>query len=36
MNPDPAAAICTLWWIIPLGIIGALFIRLATPPDKNK
>ena len=36
MNPDPAAALCALWWIIPLGIIAALFIHLITPPDENK
>jgi hypothetical protein len=23
----------TLWWIIPLGIMGAILIQLATPPD---
>ena len=36
MDPNPAAALCALWWILPLGIIGALFIHLITPPDNNK
>jgi hypothetical protein len=35
MDPNPAGLLCTLWWIVPLGIIGAILIHLATPPGDN-
>jgi hypothetical protein len=36
MEPNPIGALAALWWIIPLGILGAIFIQLATPPDDHK